>query len=190
MSEGKPDVDEMYEVDIVQCAADGTEVWGKLMCNGPYLTWEANKKLREAPSSFLGCLLYNNHQTSLFEPVPGADKRNEELLHAAIRMPHTWARKGTAAPKVQRALSSDALGSRAAGGAPDPRGASKPPADLPAVHSIYCLGTKLESDHQRRVHAAMVAERPLILLGEGESYDSKRWAPLAGAEPAECCTVS
>ena len=72
-----------------------------------------------------------------------------------------------------------------------PGGATKPP-DLPAVHSIYCLGRKLEIGFPRRVHAAMVAGRPLILLGEGEAYDSTRWAPIAGkgADASMSCTVS
>ena len=36
----KPDIDDLYEVDIVQCQADGTEVWRKLLINSTILTWK------------------------------------------------------------------------------------------------------------------------------------------------------
>merc|ERR1712153_73264 len=108
-----------------------------------------------------------DNSVSLSEVVPGANKHNEELLHAAIKMPMAWDKKGQ---EFMKAIAMDP----ACGARPphlQPGGAAKPP-DLPAVHSIYCLGRKLEGGFPRRVHAAMVAGRPLILLGEGETYDS------------------
>ena len=186
MPSDKPGILDVYEVDIVQCKADGTEVWGKLLCNGPSLKWKDDKELREAPSTCLGCLLYPNNPSSLFESVPGANKHNTELLYAAIKNPKAWDKKEH---EFLKAVIMD----NNHGAIPPhmrPGGASKPP-DLPAVHSIYCLGKKLEDNIVYRVHAAMVAGRPLILLGEGETYDSARWAPIAGkeADPMSC-TVS
>jgi hypothetical protein len=188
MAGGKPGIDDLYEVDIVQCKADGTEVWGKLLCNGPSLTWKDDTQFREAPSTFCGCLMRSdNPAVSLSEAVPGVNKYNEELLHAAIKMPMAWDKKGQ---EFMKAITMDPT----CGARPphlQPGGAPKPP-DLPAVHSIYCLGRKLEGGFLRRVHAAMVAGGPLILLGEGETYDSTRWAPIAGkeADPPMSCTVS
>ena len=187
MADPKPGIHDLYEVDLVQCKADGTEVWGKVLCNGPSLKWKDDLKHREAQSTFLGCLLRQGPDHSLFEPVSGANKHNEELLHAAIKMPMAWDKKGQ---EYLKAITMDPF----CGARPphlQPGGAAKSP-NLPAVHSIYCLGRKLDDRFPRRVHAAMVAGRPLILLGEGETYDSTRWAPIAGkeADPPIACTVS
>lgn len=184
---GKPDIDELYEVDIVQCQADGTEVWGKLLINSTTLTWKDDLELKETPSTCLGCLKENNNGV-LFETVPGAKKHNEELLLAAIKGPMAWDKKSQ---EFVKAINIDPHQTAVKPPHLQPGGKSKPPV-LPAVHSIYCLGRKLEGGHSRRVHAAMVAGRPLILLGEGETYDSTRWAPIAGKEtdPPISCTVS
>ena len=185
---GKPNIDELYEVDIVQCQADGTEVWGKLLINSFDLTWKDDRRLREAPSTCLGCLQGDGRDGSLFEAVPGATKHNEELLYAAIKVPMAWDKK---AQEFRKAIEMDPHQTAVKPPHLQPGGKSKPPV-LPAVHSIYCLGRKLEGGYQRRIHAAMVAGRPLILLGEGETYDRTRWAPIAGteADPPILCTVS
>ena len=187
MAGGEPGINDLYEVVVVQCKADGTEVWGKLLCNGPSLQWKDDKQFREAPSTFCGCLMRPDNSVSLSEVVPGANKHNEELLHAAIKMPMAWDKKGQ---EFMKAIAMDP----ACGARPphlQPGGAAKSP-NLPAVHSIYCLGRKLDDRFPRRVHAAMVAGLPLILLGEGETYDRTRWAPIAGeeADPPISCTVS
>ena len=49
MAGGEPGINDLYEVDVVQCKADGTEVWGKLLCNGPASngrTTSSSEKLR------------------------------------------------------------------------------------------------------------------------------------------------
>ena len=87
--------------------------------------------------------------------------------------------------KPQRAMSAGALlggqGVRGQGAQPHVQGArpGARPADLPPVDTIYCLGKNLATDHQRRVHAAMVAKKPLVLLAKGEQYVSKKWETIA-----------
>jgi len=183
----KPGVDDVYEVDIVQCQADGTEVWGKLLINSAFITWKNEKKLKETPSTCLGCLQENNNGI-LFETVPGAQKHNNELLHAAINEPKVWDKKFH---EYMKAVTMDPFQTAVQPPGWNGGGRSEPPV-LPAVHSIYCLGRKLEGNYRFRVHEAMVAGRPLILLGEGETYDRTRWAPIAGeeADPPISCTVS
>ena len=189
MASGIPGWNDLYEVDIVQCKADGTEVWGKLLINGFNSKWKDESKLREAPSTFLGCLLQNNNPDTPLEAVSGARKDNKEMLLKAIEMPHVWYKEGQ---EFLKAINMDPERVNGPIVPPNqqPGGAPEPP-DLPAVHSIYCLGRKLEGRFVFRVHEAMVAGRPLILLGEGETYDETRWAPIAGkeADPPISCTV-
>ena len=49
---------------------------------------------------------------------------------------------------------------------------------------IYSGGEKLDAGHAIRVHGAMKARRPLVVLGKGDVYDKKRWAPIAEKDSA------
>jgi hypothetical protein len=57
---------------------------------------------------------------------------------------------------------------------------------------IYCGGWKLESMHMFRVHGMMSAGLPIVVVGEGQSYDRERWAPIAEHPSSgdNCCVVS
>ena len=60
------------------------------------------------------------------------------------------------------------------------------------VEQVFCGGSKLESCHLLRVHGVMCGGRPLVVLGDGEEYDSARWASIAErpeSEDAGCCVV-
>ena len=59
------------------------------------------------------------------------------------------------------------------------------------VADVYCGGSKLESFHMFRVHGIMEAGRPLVVLGEGQTYDKERWAAIAERPKSdECCVIS
>lgn len=61
------------------------------------------------------------------------------------------------------------------------------------VADVYCLGSKLEEFHMFRVHSIMKEGRPLVVLGEGQTYDKQRWAaPHLAERPKsdECCVIS
>lgn len=57
---------------------------------------------------------------------------------------------------------------------------------------VYCNGSRLTEHHLLRVHGMMEAGLPLVLVGQGQTYDQGRWAPIAERQPndAVCCAIS